>query len=43
LVRQVAADIDFGNGMAITADDSTLIVAESHGNRLTAFDIAADG
>jgi sugar lactone lactonase YvrE len=41
--RQVADGIEFGNGMAITADDSTLIVAESHGNRLTAFDIADDG
>jgi sugar lactone lactonase YvrE len=29
--------------MAITPDNATLIVAESYGNRLTAFDIAADG
>src|SRR5262245_24510274 len=42
-VRRVAADLAFGNGMAVTPDNSTLIVAESHGNRLTAFDIAADG
>jgi sugar lactone lactonase YvrE len=42
-VRQVADGIAFGNGMAITTDGSTLIVAESHGKRLTAFDIAADG
>ena len=41
--RQVADGISFGNGMAVTPDNSTLIVAESHGNRLTAFDIAADG
>ena len=41
--RQVAGDLEFGNGMAVTPDNSTLIVAESHGNRLTAFDIAADG
>lgn len=41
--RQVAGDLAFPNGMAVTADDSTLIVAESYGNRLTAFDIAADG
>jgi sugar lactone lactonase YvrE len=41
--RQVAADLAFGNGMAVTPDNSTLLVAESHGNRLTAFDIAADG
>lgn len=40
-VRQVADGIAFGNGMAITADGSTL-VAESYGRRLTAFDIAAD-
>jgi sugar lactone lactonase YvrE len=41
--RQVADGIAFGNGMAITPDDSTLIVAESYAKRLTAFDIAADG
>ena len=41
--RQVADGIEFGNGMAITADDRTLIVAESYANRLTAFDIAPDG
>jgi sugar lactone lactonase YvrE len=42
-VRREASDLAFGNGMAITADGSTLIVAESHGHRLTAFDIAPDG
>jgi len=42
-VRREAGDLAFGNGMAITADGSTLIVAESHGHRLTAFDIGADG
>lgn len=42
-VRQVAEGIAFPNGMAITPDNSTLIVAESYGRRLTAFDIAADG
>jgi sugar lactone lactonase YvrE len=41
--RQVADEIAFPNGMAVTPDNSTLIIAESHGNRLTAFDIAADG
>jgi sugar lactone lactonase YvrE len=41
--RQVADNIAFGNGMAITPDGSTLIVAESWARRLTAFDIAADG
>ena len=42
-VRQVADEIAFGNGMAVTPDGSTLIVAESFGCRLTAFDIADDG
>jgi sugar lactone lactonase YvrE len=41
--RPVADDIHFGNGMAVTPDNATLIVAESHGCRLTAFDIAGDG
>ncbi|MDZ4264141.1 MAG: SMP-30/gluconolactonase/LRE family protein [Mycobacterium sp.] len=39
----VAGDLDFPNGMAITPDGATLIVAESTGRRLTAFTIAADG
>src|SRR5438876_2291157 len=43
LARQVADGIAFPNGMAVTPDNSTLIIAESHGKRLTAFDIAADG
>jgi sugar lactone lactonase YvrE len=42
-VRRVADGIAFPNGMAVTPDDSTLIVAESYGNRLTAFDIGDDG
>lgn len=41
--RQVADDVWFPNGMAVTPDDSTLIVAESYSNRLTAFDIEEDG
>jgi sugar lactone lactonase YvrE len=41
--HQVADELAFPNGMAVTADNSTLIVAESYGRRLTAFDIAADG
>jgi sugar lactone lactonase YvrE len=41
--RLVADGIAFPNGMAITPENSTLIVAESYGNKLTAFDIAADG
>jgi sugar lactone lactonase YvrE len=42
-VRQVADGIAFPNGMAVTPDDSTLIIAESFAGRLTAFGIAADG
>jgi sugar lactone lactonase YvrE len=42
-VRWVADGIAFGNGMAISPDDTTLVVAESHANRLTAFDIEAGG
>ncbi len=42
-VHQVANDLAFPNGMLVTADNSTLIVAESYAKRLTAFDIAADG
>lgn len=43
VVREVANDIHFPNGMAVTPDNSTLVVAESYGRRLTAFDIAGDG
>lgn len=42
-VRQVAGDLTFPNGMAVTPDNATLIVAESFASRLTAFDIADDG
>jgi sugar lactone lactonase YvrE len=42
-VRQVAGDIAFANGMVITPDGSTLVVAESFASRLTAFDIEPDG
>jgi sugar lactone lactonase YvrE len=41
--RQVADDIAFPNGMVVTPDNSTLIISESFGRRLTAFDIAEDG
>ncbi len=42
-VRQVADELAFPNGMAVTPDNATLIVAESFAARLTAFDIAGDG
>ena len=41
--RRVADSFAFPNGMAITPDNRTLIVAESHGRRLTSFDIDTDG
>jgi sugar lactone lactonase YvrE len=42
-VRAVADDILFPNGMAVTPDNATLIVADSHRHHLLAFDIDADG
>ncbi|HEX4834238.1 MAG TPA: SMP-30/gluconolactonase/LRE family protein [Trebonia sp.] len=42
-VRPVAGGLAFPNGMAITPDGATLIVAESYANQLTAFDIGPDG
>ncbi|MBO3748852.1 SMP-30/gluconolactonase/LRE family protein [Streptosporangiaceae bacterium NEAU-GS5] len=42
-VRQVADGISFANGVAVTPGNETLIIAESYGNRLTAFDIGPDG
>ncbi len=42
-VRQVADGIEFPNGMAVTADNSTLIVADSYRHSLVAFDIGSDG
>jgi sugar lactone lactonase YvrE len=42
-VTVVAENLDFPNGMVITPDGSTLIVAESTGRRLTAFTVGADG
>ena len=41
--RQVADGLAFPNGMAVTPDNTTLIVAESYGGVLTAYDIADDG
>jgi sugar lactone lactonase YvrE len=42
-VRQVAHGISFPNGMVVTPDNRTLIIAESIAARLTAFDIGSDG
>lgn len=41
--RLVADGLAFPNGMLVTPDNATLIVAESYANRLSAFDIGADG
>jgi sugar lactone lactonase YvrE len=41
--RKVADDLSFPNGMVVTPDNSTLIVAESFTGRLLAFEIALDG
>jgi sugar lactone lactonase YvrE len=41
--RRVADGIAFPNGMAVTPDNQTLIIAESYARRLTAFDIEEDG
>lgn len=41
--RVVAEDLEFPNGTVITPDGKTLILAETMGRRLTAFDIAANG
>jgi sugar lactone lactonase YvrE len=42
-LEKVADGLAFPNGMAITPDNKTLIVAESFSADLTAFDIATDG
>lgn len=42
-VSVVAEDMLFPNGSVITDDGKTLVVGETMGNRLTAFDIGADG
>jgi sugar lactone lactonase YvrE len=42
-VRKVADGIAFPNGMAVTPDNSTLVIAESFAGRLSAFDIDDDG
>jgi sugar lactone lactonase YvrE len=41
--RVAATDLMFPNGMVITPDERTLIVGETFGSRLTAFEIAKDG
>jgi sugar lactone lactonase YvrE len=40
---QVADGLAFPNGMAVSQDNSTLLVAESYGGKLTGYDIQPDG
>lgn len=42
-VRVVAEDLQFPNGAVITPDGKTMIIGETFGRKLTAFDIAEDG
>src|SRR5216684_3976953 len=41
--RIVAKDLQFPNGAVFTPDGKTLIVGESMGHRMSAFDVQADG
>ena len=42
-VTEAASGLMFPNGMALTPDGGTMIVAETYGARLTAFNVAPDG
>ncbi|MEV0803876.1 SMP-30/gluconolactonase/LRE family protein [Kribbella sp. NPDC050281] len=42
-VRHVADELAFPNGMVITPDNSTLVIAESFAETLTAYDVSPDG
>jgi sugar lactone lactonase YvrE len=42
-VPQVADGLAFPNGMAVTPDDATLLVADSYAKAIVAFDIGPDG
>lgn len=42
-VHRAASGLRFPNGSVITPDGKTLVVGETRGNRLTAWDIGADG
>lgn len=42
-VVRAAEDLEFPNGTVITPDGKTLIVGETYANRLSAFDVGADG
>jgi sugar lactone lactonase YvrE len=42
-VRVVAEDLQFPNGTVLLEDQNTLVIAETFGHILTAFDVSADG
>jgi sugar lactone lactonase YvrE len=42
-IIQVVPDMAFPNGTVITPDGATLIIGETFGSKLTAFDVAANG
>jgi sugar lactone lactonase YvrE len=42
-IREVAAELQWPNGMALLADDRILVVADSHAEQLLAFDVDDDG
>lgn len=42
-VHVAAGDVVFPNGMVLSPDGGTLVVAETYGARLTAFDVVPDG
>jgi sugar lactone lactonase YvrE len=43
IASKVAEDLWFPNGMVLAPDGSTLLVAESYGHQITAFDVTEDG
>jgi sugar lactone lactonase YvrE len=42
-IANVAGDLSFPNGLAVSADGTTLIIAETDGFRLSAYDIDDEG
>jgi sugar lactone lactonase YvrE len=42
-VREVAAGLQWANGMALVDDGRTLVVADSHAQQLVGYDVAEDG
>jgi sugar lactone lactonase YvrE len=42
-MHEVAAELQWPNGMALLDDDQTLVVADSHARHLLAFDVDEDG